>query len=223
MKKVIAVLLSVSMVVTACSSMSYREIGTITGAGIGGAIGALAGGKNNRATGALIGVVAGAVVGLAIGHCIDKQIKGAEETAKTYKYEPNQGTMVKIENVRIVPEIVSPGKSAKLIIDFAVLEGNPKQNIEVTEKRVIKIGKKALKEIGPTMKTRKSGTYSTEQDVVFPSSLSAGKYRLKGEVIANGKTSTKEAAFEVGESLNGLDGDALQGNSAVQEIGGFAH
>jgi len=223
MKKVIAALLSISLGVTACASWSGKEIGTIVGAGVGGTIGALAGGKKHRASGALIGAAAGAVAGLAIGHCVDKRIKDAEETAKAYKYEPQQGTMIKIEAVRIVPEMVEPGKSAKLIIDYAVLEGDPEQRIEVMEKRVIKIGKKALKQIGPTMTTRKSGTYSTEQDVVFPSSLSEGTYRLSGEVVANGKTSTKEATFEVAEAIKGLDGDAFQGNSAVQGIGGFAH
>jgi len=125
--------------------------------------------------------------------------------------------------VRIVPEMVEPGKQAKLIIDYAVLDGDPEQNIEVAEKRVIKIGKKALKEIGPTTTNRKSGTYSTEQDVVFPSTLSEGKYRLRGEVVANGKTSIKEAAFEVAEPMKGLEGDAFQGNSSFQGVGGFAH
>ncbi len=223
MKKVTAALLCVSLTVTACSSLTGKEIGTVAGAGIGGTIGGLAGGKKNRTGGILIGAAAGAIAGLAIGHCVDKRIRDAEETAKAYKYQPVQGTMIKIEAVRIVPEMVEPGKQAKLIIDYAILDGDPDQKIEVEEKRVIKIGKKALKEIGPTTTSRKSGTYSTEQAVVFPSTLSEGTYRLRGEVIANGKTSIKEAAFEVAEPMKGLDSDALRGNSAVQGIGGFAH
>lgn len=221
MKKVVAVLLSASLV-TACASMNNKQVGTIAGAGIGGAAGGLIS-KEHPVIGILIGAAAGAIAGLAIGHCLDKRVRGADETVKIYKYDPSQGTMVKIEDVRIEPQMVRPGEPAKLIIDYAVLEGNAETDIEVTEKRVIKTGNTALKEIGPTRKTRKPGTYSTEQDVVFPSSLSEGTYQLRGEVLANGKMSTKETAFEIAEAFNGLEGNAFQGSGALPETRGFAH
>jgi hypothetical protein len=219
MKKVIVVLVVLSFGINGCAYLGNKGTGALSGAAVGGTAGALISDKDPL-LGALIGGTVGALTGLAIGHVADKMVKNAKKTAEDYQYKSDQGTMVQIENVKIVPGLVRPGQQAKLIIDYAVLEGNPAEDIAVTEKRVIKTGNTALKEIGPTPKTRKSGTYSTEQEVVFPSSLSAGFYRLTGEVAANGKMSTKDVAFEVLEPLKVQDG---AGGSALHGMRGFAN
>jgi uncharacterized protein YcfJ len=197
MKKAIAILLSVSFLSwSGCSGMNNMEIGALTGAGVGGVAGGLID-RNKPLRGALIGAAVGALAGLVIGHYMDKRTKGAQETAQTYDYKPSQGTRVSIEDVRIEPEIIRPGKSSKLVMDYAVLDGNPDKSIRVTEKRTIKSNNKPLKEIGPITKNRNAGTYTTEQEVVFPSNIPEGSYQLRGQVVAGGKTSTKETYFQV--------------------------
>jgi hypothetical protein len=197
MKKGIAILLTGSILIwSGCSGMNNLEIGALTGAGVGGVVGGLVD-KNKPLRGALIGAAVGVLAGLVIGHYMDSRTKGAQETAQVYDYKPEQGTRVSIEDVRIEPEIISPGKPTKLVMDYAVLDSNPAKSIMVTEKRIIKSDNKPLKEIGPFTKNRNAGTYTTEQEVVFPANIPEGSYQLRGQVMAGGKTSTKESYFQV--------------------------
>jgi|GEM_PF-5886898 len=71
MKGIFAILMTVFMLVsvTACSSMTKQEKGTLAGAVVGGAAGAAIGGSGGAA---VVGGATGAVVGGVIGHEITK-------------------------------------------------------------------------------------------------------------------------------------------------------
>lgn len=196
MKKVLVYILSCSLLLTACTSMSGMQLGALTGAGVGGVVGGLADSKKPL-RGALIGAAIGALAGMAIGYYVDTKTKGAAETARNYDYTPSQGTLVKIEDVRMEPSTVRPGAPSKLVMDYALLDRNPDRKFQVKEKRIISSNNKPLKEIGPAVKSRNAGTYSTEQEVVFPSNLPEGAYALRGQVEADGRTSTRETLFQV--------------------------
>jgi outer membrane protein OmpA-like peptidoglycan-associated protein len=73
-------LLAVTLIASACSSLSRTEKGAIIGAGAGGAIGGVIGKQTgSTARGAIIGAAVGGVVGAVIGRQMDKQ---AEELAQ---------------------------------------------------------------------------------------------------------------------------------------------
>jgi len=197
MKKFLVYLLSCSIVLqTACTSMSGMELGALTGAGVGGVVGGLVDSKKPL-RGALIGAAIGALAGMAIGYYVDTKTKDAAQTAREYNYTPSQGTLVKIEDVRMEPATVRPGAPSKLVMDYALLDSNPSRRFQVKEKRIIKSNNKSLKEIGPAVNSRNAGTYTTEQEVVFPSNLPEGAYALRGQVEADGRSSSKETLFQV--------------------------
>jgi outer membrane protein OmpA-like peptidoglycan-associated protein len=84
MKKLLSVVLSASLLLSGCSSLSNLANGTMIGGGAGAALGAGAGaliGKNGKSTaiGAAIGTAVGAGVGAIIGNKMDK--KAAELAA----------------------------------------------------------------------------------------------------------------------------------------------
>jgi hypothetical protein len=196
MKKILVYLLSCSLLLQTACSMSGMQIGALTGAGVGGVVGGLVD-TRSPLRGALIGAAVGALAGLAIGYYVDTQTRTAAETARQYHYEPSQGTMVQIEDVRMEPSTVRPGASTKLVMDYALLDRNPDRRFQVREKRIIKSNNRSLKEIGPAVKSRSAGTYTTEQEVVFPSNLPEGAYALRGQVEADGRSSSKESLFQV--------------------------
>ncbi|SPD73522.1 putative 17 kDa surface antigen [uncultured Desulfobacterium sp.] len=206
MKKIIATLLTVSFIcfTSGCANMGATEKGAIVGAGVGAVVGGLVS-KDHPAEGALIGAAVGAIAGAVIGHYIDKKQKSAEETATVYDYQPEEGTVVNIEEVAMEPAEIRPGEASRLVINYAILSPDAEKAIPVTEIREIKSSGKSLKEIGPAVKKRNSGTYITEQEVTFPANLPEGVYTLKGTVEAEGKTSTKETDFRVAKIKKGSE------------------
>ncbi len=204
MKKIIAILLCISLagLTYSCANMSTKEKGALAGAGVGVLIGGLVS-KDDPAKGALIGAALGAVAGAIIGHYIDKKQKSAEETATVYSYKSEDGMVVNVEEVAMEPSLIKPGEASKLVINYAILTPDSESAFPVTEIREITFSGKSLKEIGPVVKKRNSGTYITEQEVTFPANLPEGLYTLKGTVKAEGKTSTMETDFRVAKIPNG--------------------
>ena len=198
MRKIIAIFLVISFLsfTSGCANMDSTGKSAIAGAGVGALIGGLVN-RDDPAEAALIGAALGAIAGAVIGHYIDKKQKSAEETATVYNYKPKEGTVVNIEEVAMEPAVIRPGEASKLVINYAILTPDSGKAIPVTEMREIKSSGKSLKEIGPAVKERNSGTYITEQEVTFPANLHEGLYTLKGTVEAEGKTSTKETDFRV--------------------------
>jgi outer membrane lipoprotein SlyB len=204
MKKVVSVVLCVMMIILAVgyveSAQSGRGagLGAITGAGAGALLGGAIGGNAKGALiGAAVGAAVGALAGAIIGNYIDRQERNAVQTAQMYDYKPAQGSVVRVENVRVEPELIVPGRPSKLVMTYAILEPDSKRSIPVVERRQILSGQEMLKEIGPKTVDRVSGTYYSEQEVTFPKNLPQGHYAMKGVVEAGGKSSQQEAFFKV--------------------------
>ncbi len=205
MKRVTAVLLCVALVTalvgcapTATNTEKGAGYGALTGAAVGGVLGQVIG-RDTTSTliGMAVGAAAGAMIGAMIGNYLDRQERNAVETARVYDYQPAQGSMLKLENVRVEPEIVTPGRPSKLVMTYAVLEPDAQRPIPVTERRQILSGQEMLKEIGPKTVDRVPGTYYSEQEVTFPKNLPEGTYAMKGVVEASGRSSQQDAYFRV--------------------------
>ena len=198
MKNVISMALCIAILGLswACAEIDNTQTGAILGAAAGGALGAQLY-KDKPLVGAAIGAAAGALAGAVIGNYLDRKLKSAQETAKSYKYSPSQGTMVKVEDVHMEPNVIRPGQKAKLVINYALLNSDPNRTVPVRETRQILSDSRSLKKIGPLSKNRNAGTYVTEQEVTFPQNIPAAMYTLNGTVEAGGKTSSKLAGFRV--------------------------
>jgi hypothetical protein len=132
-----------------------------------------------------------------LGGYIDRQECNALQTARGYNYQAKQGAMVKVEDVKVQPEVVEPGSPSLLVMTYAVLNPNPVAPVQVAERRQFISGNEMLKEIGPMVVSRVPGTYYSEQAVTFPKGLPQGRYALKGVVEAAGRTSHLETHFQV--------------------------
>lgn len=204
MKKITVGLLCIFLLALpiSCAEMSSTQTGGLIGAGAGGVLGALIG-KDKPLLGAAIGVAVGALAGMAIGYYMDKKEKDATETAQELNYKPSQGTVVKVEDVRMEPETVRGGDTSKLVVTYALADSDPNKTMQVKETRQIWSGDQQLKQIGPVAKNRNAGTYVTEQEVTFPKDLPEATYTLRGTVEAAGKASTKKSNFQVVRIQNG--------------------
>jgi outer membrane lipoprotein SlyB len=207
MKKTIAVVLCISIagLLWSCAEMDSAQTGALIGAAAGGVLGSKLS-KDDPELGAAIGAAAGALAGAVIGKYLDRKLKSAQDTAKTYQYEPSQGTMVQVEDVRMEPSMIRPGQKAKLVINYALLNSDPNKVVPVMETRQILSDGKSVKKIGPMSKNRNAGTYVTEQEVTFPQNIPSAMYTLNGSVEAGGRTSSKQAGFRV---------SAVQGDQGV--------
>jgi hypothetical protein len=171
--------------------------GAFGGAALGGLIGGIAGhGPESVLIGAAIGMAVGALAGAIIGNYYDRMERDYYQTAQAYSYQPTQGYVVRVENVRVEPELIQPGSTSKLVMTYALLDSSGRA-VPVSERRQIMSGSEMLKEIGPRAVNRNAGTYTTEQEVTFPKNLPEGRYALKGVVEAGGKTDQRETTFRV--------------------------
>lgn len=143
------------------------------------------------------GGLADALARAMLGGYVDRQECNAVQTARGYNYQTKQGPMVKVEEVKVQPEVVEPGRPSLLVMTYAVLNPNPAGSVQVLERRQIISGKEMLKEIGPMVVNRVPGTYYSEQAVTFPRGVPQGRYAMKAVVEAFGKTSTLETQFQV--------------------------
>ena len=89
MKKMIIILLAFSAFLSGCSQLNNEDVGTATGAVVGGLLGSQFGGGSGRVAAAAGGALLGAWVGGNIGRTMDKQdrmqMQRALETAPTGK------------------------------------------------------------------------------------------------------------------------------------------
>ena len=87
MKKLIAVVLSLSFLLVGCASINNEGVGTVSGGVIGGLLGSQFGGGSGRVMAAAGGALLGAYLGGQIGKSMDKvdrmEMQRALETAPT--------------------------------------------------------------------------------------------------------------------------------------------
>ena len=148
--------------------------GAATGAGVGAAAGAVLGAVLGKdASSAVIGGLIGALVGDAIGHYYCDQKRTGTDTAKKYNDDPSKGPMLKIEDVSVSPQTVSPGGTVDLRMTYAVLTPSADTKLELTEKREIRhdgtpVGNPEVRV------TRAAGTYAASIPLTLPADAKKG-------------------------------------------------
>ena len=180
-----------------CQTVMEEHRGAAVGAGAGAATGAVAGALIGKGAGAvLLGGLIGGLVGGLVGTYAYDMPRTREQTAKTYNYQPSQGTILTIENVSTSPQIVHPGDVVNLNMTYAVLNPSPNAETNLTEIREIThnnvlVGNPEVRVV------RTDGTYNSTIPLRLPPNAAKGDYKVRTIVQSSNAKDTKEMHFTV--------------------------
>jgi hypothetical protein len=195
----IVTILSFIFCILGCATVPEEHKGAATGAAVGGATGAIAGGilahSGAKTETAILGGLAGALVGGLIGHYAYDAKKTKEETAQKYNYQSSMGTMVRLEEVSVMPNTVKPGDKVELKATYAVLEAADK-DINITETREIKMGTELIGKPEVNV-VRRGGTYSSTVPLFLPANAKTGTYSVITTVQSQTAKDSREMFFTV--------------------------
>jgi hypothetical protein len=194
-----AVMLILALIILCpgCQAVPEQHKGAAVGAGAGAAAGAVAGAALGRSTkAAVIGGLAGALLGGVIGHYAYDRQRTREETAQVYNYQPEQGTVLTIEDASLSSEQVRPGDVLEIKMTYAVLTPTPEKQVAITEVREITHGGELVGR--PEVRVeRADGTYSSTVPLRLPSNAKTGKYQVRVSIEAENLKDTRELSFTV--------------------------
>ncbi|ABC77750.1 glycine zipper 2TM domain-containing protein [Syntrophus aciditrophicus] len=200
-KRIILVLVLAAFVfVTSCQTMPNipeERKGAATGAGMGAAAGAVLGsvlGKDTKS--AVIGGLIGALVGGVLGHYYYDQKRTGTETAKRYDYDVSQGTLLRIEDVSTVPQIVKPGGNVELKMTYALLSDSKDAQLNIVETREIRLGNELVG--NPEIRTtRGTGTFTSSIPLTLPETAKKGLYIVTYRIKSGTASDEMQASFTV--------------------------
>ena len=132
MKKLIAVSLSLSVLLTACADVNNEGVGTVAGGVVGGLLGSQFGSGSGKVAAAAGGALLGAILGGKIGQSMDKQdrmqMQMAMETAPTGRTvhwtNPDNGNQYSVKPTRTYHVANQPCRE---YITHAVIGGKTQQ------------------------------------------------------------------------------------------------
>jgi len=149
--------------------------GAITGAILGGLLARARG--QNVARGAAAGAVIGGVAGYLIGGHKDKIYYSRDEAVRMAHYQPSDGYVIRIEDVRFDPQTIQPGKSATLHIRYLVIGPDPHETIQINCYRGIKYQGSYMTGEQATLKVPNGGgVVESTADFTLPAEAPAGTY-----------------------------------------------
>ena len=157
------------------------------GALVGALVGAVAGAATAAATGrnlwegAAVGAVSGAVVGFVIGKGQDKIYANRDDAIRTAGYNPSQGYLARVEEIRFEPAQPKPGQTANLYVRYLVVGPNPNEDIKVRMFRGLKYGDDYIVGAGPNefVVPRGGGIVESTMPVTLPAKVPQGTYGLE--------------------------------------------
>lgn len=165
------------------SQQSRSKKGAIVGALAGAVLGAVVSGARggNPWEGAATGAVAGAVVGFVAGKSQDRLYAQRDEAIRLAGYDPSQGYVARVEEVRFEPAQPKPGQTANLYVRYLVVGPNPGEDIQVRMFRGLKYGDDYILGVGPNefVVPRGGGIVESSMPVTLPGKAPAGSYDVE--------------------------------------------
>ena len=198
MKKVIAGVLVVSIVVTqlgGCASTGATQtqqgaaIGAVGGAALGAAV------SKNKGKGALIGALIGLLAGAAIGNYMDKQDATRAEAARRYNYD-DRGNKLIVEAASVAPQAVARGGSFDSTVQYTTLSPNNADQVKLTEVRTL-VSEQETMDLGRREVVRPQGTHTSTAKVSLPKDLPKGTYTLVTTISDGNDTKTAKTPFAI--------------------------
>lgn len=191
-----------SLLLVSCSGMSQdtgnQLLGALGGAAAGAGIGALATKGDPKA--ALIGAAAGAAVGWAavkLTQYYSQKTSTEEQEAKTYGYQPSQGTIVKIRGANAAPAQVAPGQKVTFETDYSVLAPEGTSAVAVQESWELSKDGAVVAKMPPKTEQREPAGWQSKASIDIPANATPGTYVVKTRVEAGTSYDERLAAFVV--------------------------
>lgn len=167
------------------NSQPRKKKGAIKGA-IRGALAGLAGalvlGKDPMA-GIAAGAATGALVGYLVGRRKDKIYAARDAAVAEVNYDPSQGYVIQIQEVRFDPPQLLPGQTSQLYVRYLVVGPNPKEKIVVQSYTGLKYDDNYVFGSGPDKFTvpRGGGIVETTMDMTIPAEAPPGSYMAEAQ------------------------------------------
>jgi outer membrane lipoprotein SlyB len=196
MKKLIAVLVCLSLLsLVSCETIPQgleKHKGAAGGAAIGAAGGAIIGGVAGGTRGAIIGGLLGALAGGAVGHYAYDQKRNQAQTNEIYKYD-NPRASVREESVSVTP--IRPRRGDRVNLDYSYAVLTTSQNpISLREIREITYGNTVWS--SPEVQVeRVGGTYRSSVPIFIPNDAKLGTYRVRFIIETGTTRDVRESSF----------------------------
>lgn len=177
-------------------SVQDEHQGAAVGAGVGAATGTVLGVIiGDDAKSAVVGGLIGALVGGAVGHYYYDQKRTGTETVNQYGYDPSKGPMIIIEDVSVVPQVVSPGVTVDLRMTYAVLMPAGSQ-LDLSEKREIRHNGTLVGNTEINV-SRSAGTYTASIPLTVPADAKKGLYIVTYTVTSYNMSDQLQSSFTI--------------------------
>jgi hypothetical protein len=127
------------------------------------------------------GAAAGGAVGFLIGRSRDKVYASRDQAVEAIQYDPSQGYVARIEEVRFDPAQPKPGQTASLYVRYLVVGPDPQEDLKVRIFRGLKYGDDYIMGDGPAdfVLSRGGGIVESTVTVTLPAETPQGTYGVE--------------------------------------------
>jgi YmgG-like glycine-zipper protein len=154
-------------------------LGAITGAVVGYARARVLG--HDPVKEAVAGAVAGGIAGYLIGRREDTLHGSRDEAVERLRYEPAQGYVLSVEEVRFDPPRIAPGGTAHVFVRYLVVGPDQAEDLIVRAFTGVKYDGKYMTGIGPDtlVVPRGGGIVETRSTITIPNEAPTGSYSIE--------------------------------------------
>jgi hypothetical protein len=157
--------------------------GALVGALVGAVTGAMVAGVrgDDPLAGAAAGGVAGALVGFLIGRNRDELYAGRDQAVLAAGYDPAQGYVMQVDEVRLDPAKLQPGESATLRVRYVVVGPDPRESLTVHCFKGIKYDGDYVNGDGPSafVVPNGGGIVDVTSTITLPKNAPTGTYTVE--------------------------------------------
>jgi hypothetical protein len=162
----------------ATGTQTGAVLGATAGAVIGAGVGFFLGGQQGAFIGATIGTGLGTATGAAVGqHFENRQQHTRPQASQAHTYQPSQGQLLAVSEMRVVPMLVKPGDTVQVTVTYDVLAPEPNRQIPITETWVFKHNTTQLTTIARPEQLKDQGGYASTYTFTMAKNALPGEYQ----------------------------------------------
>jgi len=182
----------------ATGTQTGAVLGATAGAVIGAGVGFFLGGQQGAFIGAAIGTGLGTATGAAVGQYFENQQQRTRpQTSQAHAYQPSQGPLLALSQMRVVPMLVKPGDTVQVTVTYDVLAPEPNRQIPITETWVFKHNTTQLTTIARPEEFKDQGGYASTYTFTMAKDALVGEYQAMVTVSNRVMATTMATQFRV--------------------------